>query len=149
MKKMKKIPTYKSNILREYVEALDLKGLVEPVIGIDMFDSKVGENDEVIVVDFEVATEAAGNDIVTFMDSSVIEMIDVEVSPAPGPNGKYRVFFEFMRDVEFAKKLLGVLQDMVRLTGPVQWKIQSLHDNKNIVPLSVDEFKKINYGPQE
>lgn len=139
----------KNKILREFIEIGDLEDMVDTTIGIDMYDSKIGTQDEVIVVDFIVKSEAAGKDIVSFMNSSPIDMIDAEVSPAPGPDGKYRVFFEFNRNIDFPKSLISLLTDIVRLTGKLEWKVKNYYENGDEVPFTLDTFRSVPLGTEE
>mgnify|MGYP000421290481 CR=1 FL=1 len=141
----------KSNMLREFIERGDLRGMVFPEFGIDMYDSKIGEQADVIVVDFVVRSESAGEDIVSFMNSSVIELLDIEVSPAPDEDGFYRVFLEYSRDIHFPEKLLGFLTELVRLTDKLKWKVRNYYaeDNETPVEFTLDVFLQIPLSPEE
>jgi hypothetical protein len=94
----------------------DLEDLVSTLISIDEFDSKI-DSERAIVVGFHVNDEAPAKDLSRFIEKSEVPLLDTEVSPAPDTNGKYVVFIEFHRDLEFPKNLMTILASMVNITG--------------------------------
>ncbi len=94
----------------------DLEDLVSCLISIDEFDSKI-DNEKSIVVGFKVDDEDPAKDLSRFIEKSHIELLDTEVSPAPGPDGYYVVFVEFSRDRDFPKQLLDLLDILEDLNG--------------------------------
>lgn len=102
----------------------ELKNLVLPLISVDEFEPKIGTNEEVIVVAFYCKDELPAYDLEDFIDKSVVEFLDSEVSPNPDRNGNYVVFIEFKRQPNFWTKLYKIVDDIERVTGKVQWKVR-------------------------
>jgi hypothetical protein len=89
---------------------LELNGMVIPLISIDEFEPKMGTTEEVIVISFFCRDELPAFDLDEFIDKSVVEFLDSEVSPNPNEDGLYLVFIEFKRQ----KFLVEVLRSCKR-----------------------------------
>lgn len=87
----------------------DLEGLVLKEIGIDEFQSKLGEDRDVVVIAIPVKEESAAHDLGDFIERGPFDVWDVDVSPAPGADGNYVVFVELER----SHLMWGVLKDML------------------------------------
>ena len=73
--------------LKEGMRENDLDDLVLPLITIDEYVSKIGDDKEVIVVGFFVEDEDPANDLSRFIDRSVTNILDTDVSPVPNEEG--------------------------------------------------------------
>ena len=98
------------------LKAGDLDDLVSNLISIDEFESKI-DNEEAIVVGFKVDDKEPAQDLSRFIEKSTVDLMDTEVSPAPDTDGKYIVFVEFSRDKAFPHNLVSVLKSMENLTN--------------------------------
>lgn len=94
----------------------DLDDLISKTISIDEFESKI-DNEEAIVVGFKVDDKDPAYDLSRFIEKSAAEILDTEVSPAPDTDGKYVVFVEFSRNSKFTEELLDVLRSMENLSN--------------------------------
>lgn len=102
----------------------ELKDQVLPLISVDEFEPKTGAVEEVIVVAFFCKDELPAVDLDEFIDKSIIDFIDSEVSPNPNDEGYYLVFVEFKRQPNFWLKLYALIKDVENVTGDVQWSVQ-------------------------
>lgn len=130
---------------------LELSEMVLPLISIDEFEPKTGSTEEVIVVAFFCKDELPAIDLDEFIDKSVIEFLDSEVSPNPNEEGLYLVFVEFKRQPNFWMKLRSLIKDIENVTDKLQWRVQpylvdqlyELHDKELHSVVITDQDKYI------
>ena len=103
---------------------LELAKMVLPLISIDEFEPKTGTTEEVIVVSFFCKDELPAMDLDEFIDKSVIEFLDSEVSPNPNEDGLYLVFVEFKRQPNFWTKIRELVKDVENVTDKLKWRVQ-------------------------
>lgn len=123
----------KQKQLFEGLQENDLRDLVLPLLSIDEYLAKSGSDDEVIVVAFFVHDQSAAVDLTRFCSKSGDWILDVEVSPAPNPEGYWLVFLEMFRDENIAENIILVLDELKTVTGISKWKAKIYN-----VGLSVD-----------
>lgn len=102
----------------------DLKGVVLPFITIDEFEPKSGETHEVIVVAFYTTDLPPATDLNTFIQRGTIETLDSDVSPNVDEEGRYIVFVELVRSMDFEKQFRELVKDVENTTGPVEWQVK-------------------------
>ena len=95
-----------------------------PLISVDEFEPKTGTTEEVIVVAFFCKDELPAVDLDEFIDKSIIEFIDSEVSPNPNDEGLYLVFVEFKRQPNFWMKFYDIVKDIENVAGKMNWSVQ-------------------------
>lgn len=133
---------------------LELKDQVIPLLSIDEFEPKSGTTEEVIVVTFFCKDELPAIDLDEFIDKSVIEFLDSEVSPNPNEDSFYLVFVEFKRQPNFWMKLYDLVKDIENVSGKIKWRVQpylvdhlyDLHDTELHDVVITD---KDNYVPKK
>lgn len=102
----------------------ELKDMIVPLISVDEFEPKTGTNEEVIVVAFFAKDELPAYDLDDFIDKSIIDFVDSEVSPNQNDEGLYPVFVEFRRQPNFWMKLYNLVKDIQNVTGKMDWEVQ-------------------------
>lgn len=95
----------------------DLKNVVSKTVSIDEFEPKIGPLSEIAVLALYVDSADVGRDLTNFLDSTAVDIIDSEVSPAPNENNEYVVFIEMNRDKHFGQKCESILLELEALTG--------------------------------
>lgn len=111
------------NTLSEGLSFSEMKGLIDSTVSIDRYTPKIGKNADVVVLSFDVFNEKAAADLCSFIETSAIEQLDVDMSPAVDEDGNFKVFVEFERDRELFKKIDGILADIDNITSKEgQWK---------------------------
>ena len=106
----------------EGVEYGDLQSLVSNTVSVAEFEPKTGTEDDVVVVGFYCKDEAPAQDLASFIEKSVVDILDTEVSPNPDEEGYYMVFVE-VENEEIMKKALALLDDISRLTDIESWEL--------------------------
>ena len=99
----------------------DLEKLILNTISIDEYNSKIGNDKEVIVVGFFVEDENPAEDLSRFIQRSVEPILDSDVSPAPTETGYFVVFVEFERNKEFPESLLNLCKEIQNLNLEKEW----------------------------
>ena len=103
----------------------DLQDTILKNISIDEFEPKTGELQEVSVLGFFVQDRNAGNDLYRFINNSVIETRDVELTPNPTEDGYYMVFAELDRDNDLNDTINNLLLDVQNVAGQLNWQFKT------------------------
>lgn len=108
----------------EGLEEEELKGLVFDIVSIDQYKPKIGTDAETVVIAFTVKYEEPATDLANFIQTSYIELLDVEASTVPNEEGYYKVFVEIDRTPNLYKKIYQLLCDINNITGTKggKWK---------------------------
>ena len=102
--------------LIEGLENGDLKRLVHNELHIDEFKSKLGDDEDVIVVSFKVHGKEPAQDLVDFIEKGYEWVVDADVSSGEMDDGDYIVFVECDRTPEVPKQLFSMMKDVVNIT---------------------------------
>jgi len=139
--------------LREGLEQGDLKRLVHTEMHIDEFKSKLGRDEDVVVISLKVTGKEPGVDIVNFVEKGYEWVIDADVSSGEMEDGDYIVFIECDRDPEVASNVMAMMEDLMNLTEQdiSEWRVRYRsgrdHDltEKNLqdmIPKTPQEYKE-------
>jgi hypothetical protein len=136
------MPQMKQNSKHQLSESLfedDLKWLVDDAVLIDMHKTKLGANKDYIVLALVVNDRTPAHDLASFIENSVYDFEDVEVSSATDTKGRYLIYVELNRDAGAFKTIDGILNDAKRLTGIDAWKFRSM-GMSDLVPFDQESF---------
>ena len=104
-------------MITESLHAGDLKNLVKQVFEIDSYRSKIGDDEDVVVVSFTVDHEDPAKDLENFVEMGYDFVLDADVSPGETDDGNYKVFIELERSKHTAEQILELLDGIEQLTG--------------------------------
>jgi hypothetical protein len=127
--------------LNEHLSENDLKWLVDDGVLIDMHKTKLGEDRDYIVLSIAVNDRTPAHDLARFIENSIYEYADVEVSPATDTKGRYLVYVEMKRSPDAYKIIEGILKDSNKLSGIEQWKFKTMGVN-DYVPFDQQAFSQ-------
>jgi hypothetical protein len=145
--------------LFEGLEVGDLKRLIHPELHIDEFESKLGDDADVIVVSFKVDTKEPANDLVAFIEKGYEWVIDADISSGEMDDGSYIVFVELDRDQDAPENIITLMEDLMNLTEQKlsDWRVRyykshkekelSLEVLEELLPLSPEEYNR-SYGQE-
>lgn len=120
----------------------DLKNTILKKISIDEYEPKTGDSKDVMVVGISVTDKSPGLDLYKFLNNSIVEIRDVEVSPGPSNEGYYVVFFEIDRNKESLENIKKVIKEVERVSGKLNWTVtSSLTDS----PILLDDINLSKY----
>lgn len=94
----------------------DLKNLVYHIFEIDSYQSKMGDDSQVITLSFDVRTQEAAEDLRDFMEKGYSFVLDADRTAGEQSDGMYKVFVELSRNRRSVKHILDILDGIQRLT---------------------------------
>jgi hypothetical protein len=140
-----------NNQIFEGAEAGDLNRLVQPMMSIDEFKSKMGEDKDIVVIGFTIMGKEPADDLTNFIEKSYDWVLDADISSGETSDGNYMVFVEVERKQEVPDYLFALMEDMMHLTDQKleDWKFSYLKDPETY-PLTIEELTKhIITSPEE
>lgn len=127
----------------ESFEVGDLKLVLQPLLHIDEFKSKLGKDDKNIVVSFLIDDKNAAADLVDFLERGYEFVLDADVSASEIKPGSYLVFLEISRRRRVFTQLVKILSDLSAASGLSinKWKFKYMKE-EGYFPLTVEQFKQ-------
>jgi len=128
--------------LSESLSFKDLDGLMKPTIHVDEFSSKMGDDDDIIVVSFFLRDQQAAKDLMNWFEKGYDFVVDADRSPGEIKPNRYLVYVELRRRSTAGGHVEQLLNDLNTLTefDVDDW---SMHYKGKDVPFSRDEFDKL------
>ena len=127
--------------LDEGLRALDLKGLIEEVIEIDVYRSKMGEDKDVCVLGFVVDDRFPAKDLMEFIEKGYHFVLDADISSGENSKGKYNVFVEISRTPQLAENIKDLEYGIKKLTGVDNFKFK-YHKDPGVHDLTEDNVSR-------
>lgn len=112
----------RSSKLLEGMWAGDLADLVQPLVSIDEYASKLDAS--AIAIGFYVQDRDAADDLNRFIQKSPVTIIDADVSPAPDQRGYYLVFVELAFNERVVANIASLLEEISPLVAIEAWKMR-------------------------
>ncbi len=138
----------------------DLNAMIKSRITVDEYKSKMGDDEDMIVVAFQAMDREPAWDLMNFLEKGYPFILDADVSPGEMEDGLYIIFVEFERTEKFPEQLLKVVEDVMKLTEHkklTDWSfkyykyskaLELTEENLRKMPLnSRDYLAKINSAP--
>ena len=75
-------------MLTEGIQHNDLTNLISDTVSIDQFKSKIGNDENVVVIAFEIMDKDPAKDLSNFLETGH-EALDIDISQGPNKNNKY------------------------------------------------------------
>ena len=147
----------------------DLQRLVTPELHIDQHRSKMGEDDDVIVVSFKIQGKEPSQDLVNFLETGYDFILDADASPGEISPGKFLVFFELSRRTTAPERIYQIVEEVLNLTlqkmdewvfayGPPEQRGTrrkfmtydlTLENLEKMIPMSPRAYRDSNEEPQD
>lgn len=125
----------------------DLKNYVNEIFTIDNFKSKMGRDEDVSVLAFEVADQEPAKDLMNFIEKGYASVLDADISTGENSRGKYNVFVELERNRRLPEHIQKILDDVTKLTGIKEWKYRYYKDveskpftEESVIPTDKDSY---------
>lgn len=126
--------------LSESLNFKDFEGLIKPTIHVDEFSSKMGDDDDIIVISFFVRDAQAAKDLMSWFEKGYDFVLDADRSPGEIKPGRYLVYVEIRRRSTAGANVEQLLNDLNTLTefeDSDQW---IMHYKGKEVPFTRDAF---------
>ena len=101
--------------LNESIQHNDLRDLINPVISIDQYKSKVVADTNIIVVAVKIKGDEPSQDLSQFLETGNADALDVDIGPGPDDDGFYTVFVEFNRNSKAFNNIDRVVADLMQV----------------------------------
>ena len=145
--------------LREGLEQGDLKRLVHTEMHVDDFKSKLGRDEDVVVISLKVTGKEPATDIVNFVEKGYEWVIDADVSSGEMDDGDYIVFIECDREPTVASNVMSMMKDLMNLTEQdiSEWTVRYRNGREHelteknlqdMIPKTPSEYRQ-QFGHQE
>jgi hypothetical protein len=118
----------------------DLEGLMKPTIHVDEFSSKMGDDDDIIVISFFVRNESAAKDLMSWFEKGYDFVLDADRSPGEIKPGRYLVYVEIRRRSTAGAHVEQLLDDLNTLTEFADSADWTMHYRGKELPFSRDTF---------
>ena len=131
-----------NNQLFEALNYKDMEGLMKPTIHVDEFSSKMGDDDDIIVVSFFVRDETAAKDLMNWFEKGYDFVVDADRSPGEIKPNRYLVYVELRRRSTAGAHVETLIDDLGTLTefDKDDW---TMYYRGKEVPFSRDEFDRL------
>lgn len=106
------------------LRANDLEGLVKNIFEIDSFRSKLGDDDEIVVLSFTVDYADPAQDLENFFEMGYEFVMDADVTSGEMDDGNYKVFVEIERSRKIAEQIMSLIDGLKVLTGIERFKFR-------------------------
>jgi len=137
--------------VNEGLLAGDLRMLVDNIIEIDSYSSKMGDDKDIVVLAFTVKSQDPATDLVTFVENGYDFVLDADASPGELSDGKYKVFVEIERNRRIHEQIVELLSGIGLLADVDNFKfryyksfhsIDASEQNLNeIIPKTKDSYE--------
>jgi len=118
----------------------ELEGLMKPTIHIDEFSSKMGDDDDIIVVSFFVRDQQAAKDLMNWFERGYDFVLDADRSPGEIKPNRYLVYVEIRRRSNAGSNVETLLDDLNTLTEYEDSADWTMHYKGEEIPFSRDAF---------
>lgn len=128
----------------------DLVDLVNKVVEIDSYQSKMGNDADIVVLSFTVNEKAPGQDLVDFIERGYSFVLDADVTSGELDDGYYKVFVEMERDPDVPQQIMELIDGVSKLSGINDFKYRYYKSFKTepltaeslmqTVPLDTDSY---------
>ena len=135
-----------ANLKRLVSESLDYKemeGLLKPTVHVDEFSSKMGDDDDIIVVSFFVRDAQAAKDLMAWFEKGYDFVLDADRSPGEIKPNRYLVYVELRRRSTAGSHVEQLLNDLNTLTEFEDSAAWTMHYKDQTVPFSRDTFDQL------
>jgi hypothetical protein len=141
----------KDNNLTEGLHHADLKDCIDNLFTIDQFQSKMGNDEDIITLRFRAVDKEPAIDLMEFIERGYNFVLDADVSSGEERDGQYSIFVELERTTKAPKQIKDLLNGISQLCDCTDWRFRWYRDVggydfsvKNIekcVPLSPQEYQ--------
>ena len=129
-----------NNQLFESLGFRDLEGLLKPTIHVDEFSSKMGDDDDIIVISFFVRDAQAAKDLMMWFEKGYDFVLDADRSPGEIRPGRYLVYVEIRRRSTAGGHVEQLLDDLNTLTEFEDSTAWTMHYRDQEIPFTRDAF---------
>ena len=132
------------------LQQYDLRDLVDNILEIDGYKSKMGADKDIVTVAFATKTKESADDLASFIERGYTFVLDADATSGEQADGTYKVFVEMQRDDEVGEQIMELAGGVENLTGMGDIKFRyykefrsqplTLENLEDTVPLESDLY---------
>jgi hypothetical protein len=123
------------------LQRLDLKDLVDNILEIDTYKSKMGADKDIVTVAFATKTKESADDLASFIERGYTFVLDADATAGEQADGTYKVFVEIERDKAISKQIIELANGIENLTGMDKIKFRYYKEFRS-KPLTLEELEE-------
>ena len=124
----------------------DLGHLVDKIIEIDSYKSKMGEDSDIVTLAFSVHGNEPAKDLENFIEKGYPFVLDADVTSGEQSDGTYKVFVEIERTEDISNNILEIADGVKKLADLESMKFRYYKnfrsrdlDEENLAIIPVDQ----------
>lgn len=102
----------------------DLKHTIYDIFEIDSYQSKMGDDKDIVTLSFSMREKAPADDLVKFLEGGYNFILDADVTPGEQSDGTYKVFVEMERNRHAPEHIFEILDGIKKISGLDQLKFR-------------------------
>ena len=132
------------------LQAEDLKHMVDHIFEIDSYQSKMGEDEDIVTLSFTLNDKKAAEDLSGFLERGYAFILDSDVTAGEQSDGAYRVFVEIERNRKIANQITEIIDGLTKLTGNDRFKFRyyknfrskeaTLENLESVIPVKPEDY---------
>lgn len=121
------------------LQRYDLKDLVDNILEIDGYKSKMGADKDIVTVAFATKTKESADDLASFIERGYTFVLDADATSGEQADGTYKVFVEIERDDSIGEQIMELANGLENLTGMGDLKFRYYKEFRS-KPLTLEEL---------
>ena len=121
------------------LQQYDLRDLVDNILEIDGYKSKMGADKDIVTVAFATKTKESADDLASFIERGYTFVLDADATSGEQADGTYKVFVEMQRDNEVGEQIMELANGVENLTGMGDIKFRYYKEFRS-KPLTLEEL---------
>lgn len=110
--------------LNEGLRSGDLRNYISDLFTVDQYKSKMGEDQDVLVLSFKVKEKYPAIDLMEFIEKGYDFILDADMSSGEEHDGQYQVFVEIERTPKLSEQLTELLGGISQLCDSANWRFR-------------------------
>lgn len=119
----------------------DLRDLVEDIFEVDSYQSKMGDDKNIITISFNVLDKQPAEDLANFLEKGYDFVLDADVTSGEQSDGKYKVFVELQREKDAYEHINEMLDGVSKLASIEKFKFRYYKDFRS-KPATLESMKE-------
>ena len=128
----------------------DLRDLLNKVVEIDSYKSKMGNDSDIVVITFSTITKESADDLSSFIERGYSFILDADATPGETSDGTYKVFVEIERNKDAATNIFEMIDGVSKLSAIDELRFRyyknfksetlSVENLQKVLPVSADDY---------
>lgn len=141
---------HKHNQLLEGLRPGDLSKFVSDLFTVDQYKSKMGEDQDIVVLGFRVTEKNPATDLMEFIEKGYGFILDADMSAGEEKDGQYQVFVEMERTASLPGQLKHLLDGISQLCDCYNWRFRYQQGSSSVefsedavmehIPMTKEEY---------